>query len=75
MPLRRAIPRRRGVGKPGGYKETVGVSLLAIALFQSTSSSTDPPLSRAGSLLQGSHFKQSDVLSKPLPPRLRISRG
>ncbi|MBA4361090.1 MAG: hypothetical protein C0411_10230 [Pseudomonas sp.] len=30
----------------------VGVSLLAIAVFQSTSMLTDPPLSRAGSLLQ-----------------------
>ncbi|MBA1381609.1 hypothetical protein FHK92_28120 [Pseudomonas brassicacearum subsp. neoaurantiaca] len=33
--------------------KTVGASLLAIAVYQSTTFLTDPPLSRASSLPQG----------------------
>ncbi|CAI8744301.1 hypothetical protein EMIT0P265_130099 [Pseudomonas zeae] len=53
--------RLRGDGETMGalknnfqsMKSNVGVSLLAIAVCQSTQKSTEPPLSRAGSLLQG----------------------
>ncbi|MCY1180997.1 hypothetical protein D9M73_214770 [compost metagenome] len=46
------------------HKTNVGVSLLAIAVYQSTSSLNDTPLSRAGSLPQGV-YSVLEVICRP----------
>ncbi|PMZ91958.1 hypothetical protein C1X61_03855 [Pseudomonas sp. FW215-T2] len=52
----------------------MGAGLLAKASFQSTSMSTDRSLSRASPLPQGLSSSSNYALTKPLPPRMRITQ-
>ncbi|KAB0482243.1 hypothetical protein F7R15_23460 [Pseudomonas reinekei] len=51
----------------------MGASLLAMAVYQSTSESTDSPLSRAGSLPQGCMHPEIQMFSSCKRSRIEAS--